>query len=362
VASPLEPSGPNAGYVSQLLEQYLDNPESVDPAWREVFERAGADARSALPGLDRLLAGGSPDGVKGEPEARAAVVPPPPPTLPGPAPPPAASAPETAAPPVAEATAVESLLPAVASAMALVDAIRTHGHLAARLDPLGSEPLGDPALDEAELDVLLTPEMQSRIPTSILGVHVEGETLAEALPRLRDVYMGTMAYEIEHISDHAERLWLRRAIESGRFRRPLEVHERQALLERLAQVEAFETYLRRAFIGQKQFSIEGLDALVPMLDEAIELGAAGGAHEILIGIAHRGRLNVLAHILEKPYAQILAEFKDPVLAERLRIDLGWMGDVKYHAGARTSSPRGQTFVTMPPNPSPCSAPSSSRSD
>ena len=117
------------------------------------------------------------------------------------------------------------------------------------------------------------------------------------LPQLREVYCGTIAYEIEHISDHAERAWLRRAIESGRYRRPLPPEQRRALLLRLAQVEAFETYLRRAFIGQKQFSIEGLDALVPMLDEAIELAAAGGAHEIVIGIAHRGRLNVLTHVV-----------------------------------------------------------------
>ena len=137
-------------------------------------------------------------------------------------------------------------------------------------------------------------------------MHVEGETLADVLPRLREVYCGTIAYEIEHISDHAERTWLRRAIESGRFRRPPAPEERRALLERLAQVEAFEIYLRRAFIGQKQFSIEGLDVLVPMLDEAIELAAEGGAHEVVIGIAHRGRLNVLAHTVGRSYARSCA--------------------------------------------------------
>jgi 2-oxoglutarate dehydrogenase complex dehydrogenase (E1) component-like enzyme len=104
-----------------------------------------------------------------------------------------------------------------------------------------------------------------------------GESLARpcrACDPLRKI-----AYEIEHISDHAERVWLRQAIESGRFRGTLEADERRSLLRRLAQVEAFETYLRRAFIGQKQFSIEGLDVLVPMLDEAVELLRAG-AHEV----------------------------------------------------------------------------------
>jgi 2-oxoglutarate dehydrogenase E1 component len=238
--------------------------------------------------------------------------------------------------------------------MALVDAIRSHGHLAARLDPLGSEPLGDPALDENELDVALTHELQARIPASVLGVHVEGETLADVLPRLREVYCGTIAYEIEHISDHAERTWLRRAIESGRFRQPPSPEERRALLERLAQVEAFETYLRRAFIGQKQFSIEGLDALVPMLDETVELAAAGGAHEVVIGIAHRGRLNVLAHTVGRSYASLLREFEGERTIDALVTDPeGGTGDVKYHLSASESrvTRAGEIQVTLAANPS-----------
>ena len=111
------------------------------------------------------------------------------------------------------------LLGGVAAAMALVKAIRMHGHLAARLDPLGSEPMGDPALDELRLQPPLTPELQARIPARLLRLSVPGETLREALPHLREVYCGSIAYEIEHISDHAERVWLRKAIESGRYRR-----------------------------------------------------------------------------------------------------------------------------------------------
>ena len=137
----------------------------------------------------------------------------------------------------------------------------------------------------------------------------------------------------------------------GRFLPPLDPASTEALLDRITQVEVFERFLQRTFPGKTRFSVEGLDMLVPVLDEIISGAADTGARHTMIGMAHRGRLNVLAHILEKPYAQILAEFKDPVLAERLRVDLGWMGDVKYHAGARTSSPRGHTFVTMPPNPS-----------
>src|SRR5688500_16076996 len=91
--------------------------------------------------------------------------------------------------------------------------------------------------------------------------------------------------------------------------------------------------------------------LVPILDSLIAGAATHGARNTIIGMAHRGRLNVLAHILQKPYSQILAEFKDPVAARTLRVDLGWTGDVKYHAGARTSAPRGRMHVTLAPNPS-----------
>ena len=119
-----------------------------------------------------------------------------------------------------------------------------------------------------------------------------------------------MAYEIEHISDHEQRVWLRQAIESGRFRGPLDTEQRLALYKRLCDTEGMERYLRRAFLGQKQFSLEGLDVLIPMLDESIELARASGAHEVVIGMAHRGRLNVLAHTIGLPYEKILREFEE----------------------------------------------------
>ena len=106
--------------------------------------------------------------------------------------------------------------------MALVKAYRMVGHLAARLDPLGSEPPGDPALDPMALIPKLTPELQARIPASVLRMYVPAETLADALPQLQETYTGTIAYEIEHISDHEKRVWLRQAIESGRYRTPLD--------------------------------------------------------------------------------------------------------------------------------------------
>jgi 2-oxoglutarate dehydrogenase E1 component len=262
---------------------------------------------------------------------------------------PAPAAARPAAAPVADA----ALLQAVQAATSLVKAHRMHGHLAARLDPLGSEPVGDPALDPAT--VHLTPELMQRIPASVLRVAVPGETLADALPHLLETYTGTIAYEIEHISDHEQRVWLRQAIEAGVYRKPLELEERRRLLQRLSEVEALETYLHKAFLGKKQFSIEGLDSLVPMLDEVIELACNAGAREVILGMAHRGRLNVLAHTIGRPYETILAEFEgEQTLAVDTAAPEGGTGDVKYHYGASGTYPTlggRPVTVTLTPNPS-----------
>jgi multifunctional 2-oxoglutarate metabolism enzyme len=247
----------------------------------------------------------------------------------------------------------EAMLQAVQAATSVVKAHRMHGHLWARLDPLGSEPEGDPALDPR--NVHLTPELMRAIPASVLRVAVPGETFGEALPRLQETYCGTIAYEFEHISDHDQRVWLRQTVESGEHRRELPPEEKRRLLDRLTQVEALENYLHKAFLGRKQFSIEGLDALVPMLDETIELAAAAGAREVVIGMAHRGRLNVLTHNIGRPYESILVEFEgEQTLDAETAMPEGGTGDVKYHHGAsgtyRTQDGRGIT-VTLSPNPS-----------
>jgi 2-oxoglutarate dehydrogenase E1 component len=241
----------------------------------------------------------------------------------------------------------------VAAAMALVKAHRTHGHLAARLDPLGSEPIGDPALDPGPLG--LTPDIMAQIPAKVLRISTPGETLAEALPRLHEAYCGTMAYELEHISVHAQRVWLRYMIETGTHRVPLTPEEQRWLLDRLTQVEALERFLHKAYLGQKRFSIEGVDMLVPMLDLLIELAAGQGTRDVVIGMAHRGRLNVLAHIVGRPYDTIFAEFEGGRHVEAgLLTPQGGTGDVKYHHGAegayKTRSGKAVT-VTLCPNPS-----------
>ena len=196
---------------------------------------------------------------------------------------------------------------AVQAATSLVKAYRTHGHLAARLDPLNSEPTGDPALDPGPLG--LTPELLAKIPSRILRMYVPGNTLAESLPHLRETYCGSIAYEIEHIASHRQRLWLREAIESGTFRGPLSGDEKKTLLKRLTEVDALERFMHKSYLGQKQFSVEGLDMTVPMIDKLISLSAGAGGREVVLGMAHRGRVNVLAHNLGRPYGSIFAEFE-----------------------------------------------------
>src|SRR5205823_3010683 len=325
--------GLNTGYAALLLEQYLDNPGAVPEEWRDLFESEPEVLLQRQPGLARLLERAAADG-----DGHAAPV----------APPPEPAAPRPVEP------ADKELLGGVAAAMALVKAIRMHGHLAARLDPLGSEPPGDPALEPERLIPKLTPELQARVPAAVLRMYVAGDTLADALPRLSATYTGTIAYEIEHIADHEKRVWLRQAIESGKYRMPLSADEKKDLLAQLSRVEAFEQYLRRAFLGQKQFSIEGLDVMVPILDEAIEIAAENGAHEVVIGMAHRGRLNVLAHTLGLGYDSILREFEgERTIDAVVATDEGGTGDVKYHLGAEgtRSTPAGDITVTLAANPS-----------
>ena len=227
----------------------------------------------------------------------------------------------------------EVLLQAVQAATSLLKAHRMHGHLAAKLDPLGSEPEGDPALDPETVG--LTPELMARIPAKILRTYVPGATLADALPHLRETYCGTIAYEIEHIASHRQRTWLREKIESGAFRTPLTNEEQRQLLRRLTQVDSMERFMHKAYLGQKQFSIEGLDMTVPMLDEMIQLSHVHGAREVVIGMAHRGRLNVLAHCLGRAYETIFREFEGASSIEAVTtIPQGGTGDVKYHHGAQ----------------------------
>jgi 2-oxoglutarate dehydrogenase E1 component len=312
----------------------------------------GAESGSFLRRIDQLL-----QGEDGFYEAIAAELG----LDPGPiaaAHPASASAPPlgAAAPAAAPGEPDEELLGAVQAATSLLKGYRTHGHLAARLDPLGSEPQGDPAIQPETLG--LTPELMARIPASILRIGVPGETLLEVLPRMREAYCGTIAYQFEHLSSHQQRTWLQEMIETGAHRRPLEEDEKRRLLGRLIDVFQFERFLEKAYLGQKMFSIEGLDVVVPMLDELVTLALRAGAEEVVLGMAHRGRLSVLAHNLGRPVESILAEFEGDKRIEAVKavaaIPHGGTGDVKYHYGHQgvyETSEGERISVRLYPNPS-----------
>ena len=290
--------GVNLAYVVELYERYLQDPASVDPATRAVFETWQ---------------------------------------------------PVDAAEPASPQAAAD-LQKAVGVAN-LAECIRRYGHLAARIDPLGSTPPGDPSL-LPDVHGLTEADLR-QLPASLVG-GVVAETSSnafDAIEKLRRAYCSTSGFDFAHVFVPEERVWLRHAAESGRFLPPMDPESADGLLDRLTQVEVFEQFLHRVFPGKTRFSIEGLDLLVPMLDEILSGAGDLGVRHTVLGMAHRGRLNVLAHLLDKPYAEILAEFKDSVETYEVRLGLGWRGDVKYHAGARTSTPRGQMFVTLVPNPS-----------
>ena len=307
--------GPNAAYVLDLYERYLADPEAVDPETRAAF----VDFNPALPS---------------GPVATAATV--------------------TAAPNAALASTFS--VTAVVGAAGLTQAIREFGHLAVRLDPLGSDPPGAPELDPAfhglsEADLRAMPA--SAIPSPAAG---GAATAAEVIGLLREIYTTGIGYDFDQVQIAAERAWLRDVVETGIHCVRLSREQKRAVLDRLTEVEGFEKFLHQTYLGQKRFSIEGTDTLVPMLDAIVHEAAAEGVREVIIGMAHRGRLNVLTHVLGKPYAAVLAAFEgNKAKAFSPDKDDAVSGDVKYHLGARLAETADGRTVEVPlvlaPNPS-----------
>jgi 2-oxoglutarate dehydrogenase E1 component len=305
--------GPNAGYVLDLYERYKQDPTSVDDATRAMFATWAPEQEAAA-----FLSYGDKQS-------------------------PALS---------------EHEITNIVATSALAHAIRERGHLGAHLDPLGREPLGDPALLPTSYG--LSDNDMAALPPDIIGGHAaEGAANAlEAINALRAMYSGTISYEFDQVKSSTERRWLRDAVGLNLYHtNPSPVAARN-LLKRLTQVEGLERYLHKTFSGQKRFSIEGTDALVPMLDEIIAGAIDSETREVVIGMAHRGRLNVLAHVLNKPYTAILAEFAHPQHAGGNPLSesssYGWTGDVKYHLGAENILGEGASVdlkVYLSPNPS-----------
>src|SRR2546425_241590 len=208
----------------------------------------------------------------------------------------------------------------------LVHAYRELGHLIADLDPLGGSPREHPLLRLSELGF-----SERDLDRVVDWAPFKGGTrgpLRELIAALRETYCGTLGVEYLSVADKARRDWLQERMEPRRNHPDLSADERRAMLERLVTAEMFEQFLQARYPGQKRFSLEGGEALVPLLDALVEETARLEVAEVVLGMAHRGRLNVLAHVLEKPYEMIFAEFEGAPLPDDILGD----GDVKYHLG------------------------------
>jgi 2-oxoglutarate dehydrogenase E1 component len=295
--------GPNLGYILELYDRYQHDPDAVDEATRKLFEQwSPVETNYVLP---------------------------------------------------TSRTEATSNLLSLTGAANLAQAIRLYGYLSANLDPLDNAPVENPLLTFEFYNLKV--EDLLNLPADILNLpNQQGKNAYQAIESLRSIYCRTIGYDYGHIRIPEERDWLYQVAETGRYRPPNQTLDEKNLLERLAQIEAFEVFLHRVYPGKTRFSIEGLDMLIPMLDEIINSAAGERICAVLIGMAHRGRLNVLAHVLQKPYSQILAEFTDPKGRATTWDELGWTGDVKYHMGGYRTPEQGKEIdmlIHMPANPS-----------
>ncbi|MGH7964274.1 MAG: 2-oxoglutarate dehydrogenase E1 subunit family protein, partial [Candidatus Binatia bacterium] len=294
-------SSDNAQFVETLYNQYLADPATVSEEWREYFSHLAASMSL--------------------PEPNGAV----------------------------DHTAAIADIEQQARVLQLINAYRVRGHFEANLDPLGIAPKrSHPELDLAYYGFVREDLGREFVIGQLFGL--PALTLRGILSTLRETYCGTVGIEYMHIQDPAPRQWIQDRVEHGRNREPLSLETKRAILTRLYAAEVFESFLHTKFVGHKRFSLEGAEVLIPLLDVLIEYGATQGISEMVMGMPHRGRLNVLANILGKSYEEIFSEFEgniDPSL-------MMGSGDVKYHLGFSADHPTrsGQTVhLTLTANPS-----------
>ncbi len=306
--------GSNAAVVETLYEQYLAQPGSVDPAWAEYF-------RTLTNGATQDVAHGP---IREAIAARAHL--------------PLAAAAPTGDVDLGKQTAV----------LRLITNYRLHGYLEANLDPLGLTPppsapdlaLGFHGLTDADLD--------TRFVTADLA-GTDQLPLRDIVDALKTIYGGSIGAEFSHISNTAERLWLRERFEMERISPSLEPARKEALLGQLTAAEGIERYLHTRYVGQKRFSLEGGESLIPLMDVVIQKGGEQGVQECVIGMAHRGRLNVLVNVLGKSPVDLFSEFEGTKKVGTIE----GSGDVKYHLGfsADLRTPGGNMHVALAFNPS-----------
>jgi 2-oxoglutarate dehydrogenase E1 component len=230
----------------------------------------------------------------------------------------------------------------------LVHSYRELGHLVADLDPLGGSPREHPLLRLSELG-FSERDLDRVVDWSPFKGGTRG-TIGDLVAALSQTYGGRLGVEYLSVADKSRRAWLQERMEATRNRPELTPERRRGILERLVAAEMFEQFLQMRFTGQRRYSLEGGEALIPLLDVLIEEAAQLDAAEMVLGMPHRGRLNVLAHLLDKPYEMIFAEFEGAGLPEDVTGD----GDVKYHLGRSTDHrlADGRTIhLSLTPNPS-----------
>ena len=309
-------SGGNAPYVESLYEQYLQDPASVPPGWRDYFRALQAGSRETARGP-----------IEAELLARAY------------APRAASASPGGLDPMAAEKQA---------AVIRLIEAYRDRGHLHAKLDPLG---LTAPA-DAPDLQLEFHGLSQADMSTVFSTVSLTGpdrRPLKDIWQMLQQVYCGTIGFEFMHVTNAEERLWLKGRIETSGARAPLTADERTVILQNLTAAEGLEKYLHTKYVGQKRFSLEGGDSLMPMLHDVVQKGGAAGIQEIVVGMAHRGRLNVLINLLGKSPKELFLEFE----GVHEHKDGDGSGDVKYHMGFSSDikTPGGNVHLALAFNPS-----------
>jgi 2-oxoglutarate dehydrogenase E1 component len=312
-------SGANADFIEDLYEQFLRDPNGVDPVWAAYFrglkgaatgEVAHGPIREGL--LTRLQSSRGPVGGQNTESSGAS----------------------------AKQGAVSRLIQVYAN----------RGHLIANLDPLGMQERAKPYVLELEYFGLSNADLGTEFFTgSRNGVIPERARLKDILADLKFIYADTIGAEFAHVSDTDERLWLQDNFQIARMQRRFSVDEKKNILWQLTAAEGLERYLHTKYVGQKRFSLEGGDSLIPLLDDLVQQGGKAGVEETIIGMAHRGRLNVLVNLLGKSPKDLFNEFEGQYDLAKLR----GSGDVKYHKGfssdLKTGS--GNVHVALAFNPS-----------
>ncbi len=301
----------NKDYVAEQYRRWRDDPRSVDESWQLFF----AGFELAADGQNGVASALRDDG--------------------GPASPQAAAAPGDQEAPVL-------------GVFDLVHSYRELGHLVAHLNPLAPPPAGHPLLEPSEFG--FGEGDLDRIVDSGSFQGVGAVPLRELIARLRATYCDTIGVEYLHIPDREQRLWLQERMEPTLNRPALTAEDRLRILDQLVYAEGFEQFLQVRYPTAKRFSLEGSDSLIPILHELIDEGGALGVEEMVIGMPHRGRLNVLVNVLRKPYEMVLSEFEGSLLAREATGD----GDVKYHLGySRDHATRAghRVHLSLSPNPS-----------